>query len=792
MKGDLHDLERGIIMRIFIYGIVQGVGFRPTVFTIARRMGLRGFVRNNGSNVEVCVDTDGEEFISFLRQELPPLASIERIDRTDPDRDHTDYTQYPEFIIVPSTAGNRSSSIPVDTALCDPCVGELLGQENRRHHYPFTNCTDCGARYSVIGDLPYDRALTTMDPFPLCPFCTTEYGDPGNRRLHAQTISCPECGPHYTLYSGLGTPARPQDPFPVFARMIEVGGIGVLKSWGGMHILASFDSIPQLRERYGRKTKPFALMLRDLKTVTRYTHVNQEEEELLTSSARPIVLLRKREGFPFLDDAAPGLDYVGVMLPYTAAHHILFEHLTIEGIVATSANLPGEAMITSNDEAFTLNMDSYLLHNREIAQRVDDSLVKVHRSASADPDGSNSISTTPLFIRKSRGYVPTHLDLPFTTPIMAVGPERNVTGAVVANSRLFQTQYIGNTRNYSNLMFLESALNHLHTLTGASPPEFIVRDLHPGYATNRIARSFSEKFECPIVTVQHHHAHAASLLLDRGTDLGMDGMVVLTLDGTGYGPDGTVWGGEVLWTNGPEYQRVGTLEHMPMPGGDLAVRDPRRMACALGEMTGHPQNLFEPMEERIVRNAIGSAPLTTSMGRVLDSLSYILDGWCERNYDGEPAMRLEPLLERGRFYPELLEAVSIRKGEGKGGGEGERNHERDGVSIVDQLGLYSELFERIELFGSPHGSGQRAADLAHTFVRRIMDGFVTIACNNAESRGLKHIGLTGGVAYSLPLIRMFEEGIRERGMVPVLHKRLPPGDGGISAGQVYVIGMGQR
>ena len=774
-------------MRFFVYGIVQGVGFRPTVYTLARAMGLRGYVRNNGSNVEICVDRLGEEFIRNLKEALPHLSTIERIESSGTQgsiADPTDYSEYPEFIIVPSTSGTRSSSIPVDTALCDPCISELLTPADRRYHYPFTNCTDCGARYSIIRDLPYDRELTTMVPFPLCPSCSSEYMDPGNRRLHAQTISCPECGPQYTLYDDQGNPIHTDDPFKTFSRFLESGKCTVLKSWGGMHILASLDAIPKLRERYNRKTKPFALMFRNSDAVRKYTHVTGVEESLLTSSARPILLLRKRKGFSFLDDAAPGLDSVGAMLPFTAAHLILFQHISADGVVATSANLPGEAMITTNDEVFSLDMDLYLLHDREIVQRVDDSLIKVHHPSSATDQPPSFTPTqfpsesapAPLFIRKSRGFVPIFLELGFDQPIIAVGPERNVTGAVVANSRLFLTQYIGNTRNYSNLLFLEHALNHLLNLTGAGDPGIVVRDMHPAYATNRVARQFSERYHADIIQIQHHHAHAASLLLDTE----ITEMVTLTLDGTGYGPDQTIWGGEVLWTNGPEYQRIGTLESMPMPGGDLAIRDPRRMVFSLGEITGHPQSFFSKTEEKILRTAMKTSSTTTSMGRILDSLSCILGGCCQRNYDGEPAMRLEPLLERGRFAADLFDTVSIRRGAGAG------EFERDGARVVNQLELYSQLFEILQVRTV---TGHEAADLAHTLVRRIMDGYVDIACDYAEKRELRHIGLSGGVAYSLPIIRMFEEGVRKREMVPVIHERLPPGDGGISAGQVYAAGM---
>lgn len=819
-------------MRFFIYGIVQGVGFRPAVYTLARRMGLRGYVRNNGSNVEVCVDRDGEEFIGSLLENLPPLAVIERIHRVgdpevpepcpghpvatdsgpgdsgapndnqgalssersapvDPDLVHSaSAISDPGFVILPSTAGARTSSIPVDTALCEPCIEELLEPENRRYLYPFTNCTDCGARYTVIRDLPYDRRSTTMAPYPLCPSCAAEYTDPGNRRLHAQTVSCPDCGPRYTLYDARGSPMTDDDPFSTFARAIEAGELCVLKGWGGMHILSSLHVIPGLRKRYGRETKPFALMLRDLATVRKYVNISGYEEELLASAARPILLLPGKQGFGFLEDAAPGLDTVGIMLPCAGAHHILFRHLTGDGVVATSANLPGEAMITTNREVFSLGMDRYLLHDREIAQRADDSLMKVYHGQDGIP--------VPLFIRKSRGHVPVHLELPFDTPLLAVGPERNVTGAVVSGSRLFLTPYIGNTRNYSNLMFLESALDHLRTLTGARQPETVVRDMHPGYASNRVARALADRFGSELVEIQHHHAHAASLLLDhrtgggsatgseRGHPADIRELVVLTLDGAGYGPDGTVWGGEVLWTNGPEYRRIGTLVPVPMPGGDLAVRNPRRMVFALGELTGHPQPWPRGTEADILGRSMATAPRTTGMGRILDSLCCLLGGWCRRTYDGEPAMRLEPLLARGGFVPGLVPEARIMHREGSG------PFESGGVRVVDQMDLFGYVFRMTAGAGGPVGSsppGRDACDLAHTMVRRIVEGLVTIACDHAESRGLAHIGLSGGVAYSLPLVRMVDEAVRERGLVPVFHGRLPPGDGGISAGQVYAAGL---
>lgn len=745
-------------MRFFIYGIVQGVGFRPAVYSLARQMGLKGFVRNNGSNVEICVDKKGEEFIERLIDKLPPLARIERVVSRE---DNTDYSQFPHFLILESKNGTRSSSIPVDTALCDHCLRDLLTPGNRRYLYPFTNCTNCGARYSVIRDLPYDRKNTSMAEFPLCPMCENEYGNPENRRFHAQTISCPECGPEYTLYNTDGKLIPSPEPFRYFSSALENGKTGVLKSWGGMHILSSFEELPNLRERYGRKEKPFALMFRDMKTIMKYAVVSDAERNILCSPVKPIVLVKKRPGFDFLDWAAPGLDYIGAMLPYSAAHHILFHYFHGDGFVATSANLPGEAMLTTNDEAFSLGMDLYLLHNREIVQRVDDSLVKVYEEKT---------SVHPLFIRKSRGHVPEPISFSVDGQIVAVGAERNVTGALLHAQRLFLTQYIGNTRNYSNRLFLEKALRHLMKLTGLDKPRVVVRDLHPSYATNRVAKMFSQEFSAFLLSVQHHHAHAASLMLDAG----VDEIVALTLDGSGYGTDGTIWGGEVLYTNGSCFERIATLKQMPMPGGDAAVIYPERMVFAIGELINHSFSHFPTEIERILRTSMKNAPKTTSMGRVLDVLSCLLGAGCARTYDGEPAMRLEPFLEQGKYLPQLMESADIIS--------------EKGISVVNQLMLFSEMAEILKV----DMTRQKRADLAVTFVHRIIEGLVKEACEFANENGIQTIGITGGVAYSIPILRMFGRMVRERGLTPVFHEKLPPGDGGISAGQVFVAAMENR
>ncbi len=392
-------------MKVTVYGIVQGVGFRPTVFRVAKAMGLKGYVLNNGSNVEVHIDGDAEEFLRRLREALPPLARIDRADIEDTDED------LGEFRIAESTDGRRVSLIPTDTAICHRCVEDFNDGGNKRHLFPFTNCTECGARFTVIADVPFDRARTSMSDFPPCPSCRTEYTSPEDRRFHAQTLSCPECGPTYTLYDN-ARDRVPGDPFEEFAKRVDGGSVGLLKGWGGMHIVCTFSNASRLRKVYRRGDKPYAVMMRDLETAEEHAVVGEAERRLLTSPQRPRVLLRKRpEARDELERVSPGLGNVGVMLPYSAAHLLMFRHLRAEGVIMTSANPPGEPMVTENEKAFELGLDCYLLHNRRIIHRCDDSVVKIN-------------SGLTNFTRKSRGFVPVPVKANHRHQVIGVGSIR--------------------------------------------------------------------------------------------------------------------------------------------------------------------------------------------------------------------------------------------------------------------------------------------------------------------------------------------------------------------------------
>ncbi|MBI5001322.1 MAG: carbamoyltransferase HypF [Euryarchaeota archaeon] len=719
-------------MRLAIYGVVQGVGFRPTVCRVARRLGLNGHVRNNGANVEVVIDGDPKAFVRALKLALPPLARIDDIviENGKPPRKG--------FHILQSSEGEMFSEIPPDTALCPECLSDIAQAKNRRHSYPFTNCTNCGARFSVVSGLPYDRRNTTMSRFKICKECAREYAAQDDRRFHHQTISCPTCGPRYTLYDKRGRPVK--GGFERFAALLDAGMIGVLKGWGGSHLCCIAERAHEFRKWYRREAKPFAVMARDERTVKRLFSPTREELGQLTSPQRPIVLVGKRLGAAWVDALSPGLGTVGVMLPYSGAHHVLFSHLRLDALIMTSANPPGAPMYL-DDKVFELGADAYMLHDRGIANRCDDSVLKM-------------MGPRRFFIRRSRGHVPGSFAVPWKGSALALGAEENVTCSVAANGKLAPGQYIGDAQDYDVLQYLEGAAKHMMGLRGVESLDAVAIDLHPGYATRALGEEIAEERGALLVEVQHHHAHALSLAVDAGD---YDEMAVLALDGTGYGDDGTSWGGEVLVSSNEKYTRVGHLQPLPLPGGDAAVIDPRRFLFAIQDACGVESSLFEGKEAELLRKLAKKAPRTSSAGRVLDALSFHL-GACERRtYDGEPAMRLEPLLERGkpryRFEAEV-----------KGG-------------IVQTLGLFQQLFE-LKLKNE-----WERADAPHSFVRAMTTALTDIAIESAERRGIRRVGLTGGVSYSIPIARMFEERVRKAGLEPVFHQNLPNGDGGISVGQ---------
>ncbi|MDH7507920.1 MAG: carbamoyltransferase HypF [Methanomassiliicoccales archaeon] len=722
-------------MRIVIRGIVQGVGFRPTVYRIARAMGLNGFVQNNGSNVIVEVDRDGEIFLEELKRHLPPLARIDSIEIISTNVDASNIS--PGFRIVPSNEGERGVSIPTDTAICEDCRNEIFDEGSRRYLYPFTNCTICGARFSLISNVPYDRIHTSMYEFPMCKDCREEYEDPTDRRFHHQTISCPKCGPHYYLVDSHGNRID-EEPIRQFAEMLHQGAIGIAKSWGGMHICCTLENLSRLREWYRRKEKPFAVMFRDLKAVKELAEPTPFEEKLLASRNRPIVLVKKKEK-RVNDLIAPGLGNIGAFLPYSGMHHILFHYLQENALVMTSANVPGEPMILQDDDVFSMNADCYLLHNRKIINRCDDSVLR-------------TFNTEIFFLRKSRGYIPSSLNFDIRGATVGVGAQENITGAIAYNGRIYPTQYIGDGSSLGVIEFLDSAIKFQKKLLGIEKIDAIGIDMHPGYTTRRLGKELSETWGAPVVEIQHHHAHGVSLLVDRG----LDEIIALTLDGTGYGDDGKSWGGEVLYMNPLEYERVGHLQEIPLLGGEKAVRDPRRLVFALCELSDIDTRLFNDEESAIFKKMMRTSPLTTSFGRVLDALSCYFGICCSRTYEGEPAMKLERYLEIGN------KEIKFKL-------------ERDG-NIIKTVSIFKQLV---------HSSGKRE-DRIYSFIHTLLEGLVEIAAEEALRRGVKAIGLTGGVSYNYTISAITKRLVEAKGLEFVCHSAVPNGDGGISTGQCAV------
>ncbi len=712
--------------KIVVRGVVQGVGFRPTVYRLAMELGLRGHVKNTGSEVEIVIDGSAEEFLGALKAALPPLARLGEVSVSECPCNEK------EFSIIGSGAGDRNSPPPADSAICPECLEELISIGNRRAGYPFINCTNCDARFSVIDDLPYDRPKTSMLDFAMCEKCLREYSDPLDRRFHAQTTSCPDCGPKYRLVGFDG-----KDPVVEFARQVDAGKIGAVKSWGGTHVVCVPSRVAHLRERFNRPKKPLAVMVRDMETARKYAAVSAGEERILASPARPIVLLERRG--KTLEDTAPGLDRIGLYLPYSGLHYIMFCKLKADAVIMTSGNTPGEPMAITDEEIAKLNVDIFLLHNRRIISRTDDSVVL--------PNAGSS-----FFIRKSRGHVPDPIPILHDRTLVAVGGDMNCTGAISVGGKAIMTQHIGDISRYETSLFLEGAIKHLMRLYGIRKPEAVITDMHPRYSSRGVGSRMAKEWDVPVIEIQHHAAHGFGLAAEHG----LDRLRVLSCDGTGYGTDGQVWGGEILDMRPGKWERKGHLAYIPLLGGDKAVEDPRRVVFAIAEMLGIDQPYFSGRDRDVLAGMMKKSVETSSMGRVLDALSCWL-GICDTmTYDGEPAMALERYIRRGRPRHGFQAAV-------KG-------------CIVDTVGLFGQVSE-IVLPGAGLSEGKKA-DIARSFAEALFAGLVEAA----DPRDA--LGFTGGVSYNLAINDILSSELGKIGAKLITHSRVPNGDGGLSFGQL--------
>jgi hydrogenase maturation protein HypF len=558
---------------IYVTGIVQGVGFRPFVYRVATDLSLVGFVLNLGdAGVQIVVEGKRSEIDDFLRKLRSSPPSISRIDSIDIEWGSVTDT-FDSFLIKKSSTKRSTESapeMPPDIAICEDCIGELRGPDSRWYQYPFTSCAACGPRYSTITSLPYDRPNTTMVDFPLCNVCNTGYTSPINRRYHAQTTACEICGPRYQLYDADGNLLQGTNCIDQAARLLEKNSVLALHGIGGTHLVTKTSDhrpIMVLRERKNRFQRPFAIMAKNADSVFRFSAPTENEMRVMKTWRRPIVLVRKRTGTipqESLEEISPGLDTLGVMLPYAPLHHLLFDELDEEALVMTSANPTGVPMYI-NPQVITFELsgiaDYFLLHNRRIHQRSDDSVIKFV--------GNDS----PVFIRRARGYVPEPLamDCSPTLKVVAVGPEEKATGAVLKSKKVYMTQHIGDSDRVENIDFLRTSIDHLQFLLGVDEVDAIACDLHPEFLSTELAEELSSKMNAPLFRVQHHHAHLAGILVDN--NMGLDTSIVcITADGYGYSPDGEGWGGDILVGNASEFVRRGGLKPSPFPGGDLSAR----------------------------------------------------------------------------------------------------------------------------------------------------------------------------------------------------------------------------
>jgi hydrogenase maturation protein HypF len=730
---------------IKVSGIVQGVGFRPFIYRIALKNGLVGYVRNRG---------DVRQFLRDLKDEKPPLARIYDL-TTNYSKDEGNLEK---FTIVKSSEEVELSGsvIPSDVSVCNECLKELRDPKNQRYDYFFITCTNCGPRYTIIRKLPYDRLNTTMQDFQMCSFCSREYKDPSNRRFHAQTVACPKCGPKAYLTTNDGEFMECEDPIREAGRLLEEGYIVAIKGNGGFHVATATtksEPIARLRKVKHRTQKPFAIMASNLKTVKSFAEVSSKEAELLTSYIKPIVLLKKIDDYYLSELVSPGLHNVGVMLPYTGLHAMLFDRVNEPAFVMTSANPPNEPIVTENAEAMKKLgsvVDFFLFHNRTIAHRYDDSVVRFN-------------GEDPSIIRRSRGYAPEPIPLKLLVNrcVLGVGAELNVTSCLLLRNKAFVSQHIGDVENLETLVFLKNSINHLTKLTN-SKVEVIACDLHPKFTTTKLAQNLGNKLECPVVPVQHHHAHIASLM----GEWNINEMVGIVCDGFGYGSDGTAWGGEIIYCNQEGFQRLGHLEEQPMVGGDLATLHPLRMVAGIlhGEVDveewllsnsdrfPHGKKEVEVIVKQLEK---GLVPKTTSCGRVLDAVSVILGLCYERTYEGEPAMKLESVALKGKDVLNLAPRL-----------EG---------NVIDTKLLVQEIFNQKDNYS--------VADLAYSAQSYLAKSLAHLAVEEAERLNVNYIGFSGGVAYNEHITATIKRVVEGNGFKFLVHNRVPPGDGGISFGQ---------
>jgi len=746
-----------ILLRIT--GTVQGVGFRPFVHKLARQNKLNGWVRNTGSGVDVFLEGSHFSIERFRRKMLsgtPPHSAINSLE-VIPEKS----AGLKSFSIKESIPSPRSFPfLPPDISTCDECLRELFNPADRRALYPFINCTNCGPRFTICRDVPYDRPRTTMSAFKMCGDCQREYSDIKSRRYHAQPNACPVCGPEVVLYDRkFCRVAGKHEAFRLAADYLDSGKIVAVKGLGGFHLACDAtdeSAVSRLKKRKGREDKPMAVMVLSHRDLAGICRIRSMEWEQMQSPARPIVLMEKKTGNPVAEQTAPGHNTFGVMLPYTPLHYLLLNSVSTPALVMTSGNYSDEPLVREDAEALRHLggiADYFLSHNRKIHARCDDSVIRV-------------INSMPVFLRRSRGFVPEPVKIRGNLQVLACGAELKNTFCLTKNGSAFMSQHIGDLKNAETLAYFRESVKDFCRFFRIRP-EVVACDLHPQYLSTKFGKNFPVKKK---VEVQHHHAHIASCLADNGLD---ERVIGFAFDGAGYGSDGTIWGGEILMADLASFERKANFMALPMPGGDAAVLEPWRMALSYLVKSGleNPEKYLPGIGRQQIETGIKmiqtgfNSPLTSSCGRLFDAVA-VLTGVCRQaTYDGQPAMELEMSAERAKDRTAVT-------------GYGFEITRSAGRCVIDWRHVIREIAGDI--------GKTEPETIAFRFHAGLAEMLVKISLLLREETGINRVAFSGGVWQNKLMTEMTADKLLRRGFRCFFHRQVPPNDGGIALGQAAV------